>query len=379
MEKIRHVMVSIAAACFWIGISGCASTDEPPVMYGGYGGYAYNDGYGGTPPSIWTQLFGSGKRPPLTSQQAQQYAGMAISDNGGPYLQQLRQYAKNGDVEAQAWLGDYDLYEWRNTESASYLPSAFKWCTAAAKKGISMSEYDLALLYKFGWGTPANEAMYEKYIHLSADGGDAAAKVALAEGIAEINSGTVIQIAPARMAAPADVERASSIDAPNMPSPSQTANVGAPAAPGAATTPQTGSSAEACWHKAEILMKDSPPNYAGAYPWLRKAAKGGLAVAQYALGCLYLHGWGTEQDTRKAAYWCKKSAHAGFPPAQFLLAEEYKHGVGVAQNSRLAFHWFHKAAVQNLSQAQCALGIAYFSGQGVAQNYRKAFAWFHKA
>lgn len=379
MGRIRYFMAVIAAKCFWIGISGCASMDEPPLMYGGYGGYASNDGYGGTPPSIWTSLFASGKRPPLTSQQAQQYASMAISDNGGPYLQELRQDAKNGDVEAQAWLGDYDLYELRNTESASYLPSAFKWCNAAAQKNISMSEYDLALLYKFGWGTPANEAMYEKYIHLSADAGDGAAKLAVAEGVTEINSGTVIQIAPARMAAQADTGQVDSVAAPNMPSPSQTVNVGAPAAPGAATTPQTGSSAEACWHRAELLMKDTPPSYTDAYPWLRKAAKGGSVMAQYDLGCFYLHGWGAEQDAHKAAYWCRKSASAGFPPAQFMLAEEYKHGLGVAQNNRSAVHWFHKAAVQNLPQAQCALGIAYFSGQGVTQNYQKAFYWFHKA
>ncbi|MGC8553612.1 MAG: tetratricopeptide repeat protein [Phycisphaerae bacterium] len=417
MNRIRCVMTVFAVVCSLACIAGCASMEQPPIAYGGYGGYEYNDGYGGPPPSIWTRLFGSGKQPPLTSQQAKQYAGMAINDNGGPYLQQLRQYAKNGDIEAQAWLGDYYVYEWRNTESASYLPSAFKWCNAAAQKGISMSEYDLALLYKFGWGTPANEALYEKYIHLSADGGDAAAKLAVAEGVTEINSGTVIQIAPARLAAPAGTEQASSIAAPNMPSPQKTVGAAAPipAASAAATTPQTGASAEAFWHRAKMLMAGKPANYAAAYPLLRKAARGGYAVAEYTLGFFYLRGTGTAQDPdravkwfklsaqkgyvpaefavgqlycggkllplnyTKAAYWYRRAAYAGLCPAQYLLAKAYKHGLGVKQNQTLAVHWLHKAAVQGMAQAQCALGIAYFSGQGAKQNYQKAFYWFHKA
>ena len=35
MGRIRYFMAVIAAKCFWIGISGCASMDEPPLMYGG--------------------------------------------------------------------------------------------------------------------------------------------------------------------------------------------------------------------------------------------------------------------------------------------------------------------------------------------------------
>jgi TPR repeat protein len=194
----------------------------PPVTYGGYGGYANgntgNDGYGGATPAIWSQSFDGGIPPHMTSQQAKQYAAIAIEQGGGPYLQQLEYAAKAGDVEAETWLGDYNLYEWRNTESPSYQPKAFKWCSAAATRGLRMAEYDLALLYKFGWGTPANETLYKHYMHLAAQAGSASASIALKQGVMMENTGTNIIVEPGHPTATAVAERAPAVNyAPVVP------------------------------------------------------------------------------------------------------------------------------------------------------------------
>ncbi|WP_444216008.1 tetratricopeptide repeat protein [Dialister hominis] len=53
--------------------------------------------------------------------------------------------------------------------------------------------------------------------------------------------------------------------------------------------------------------------------WFLKAAKQGLASAQYDLGLMYEFGRGVEQSDEKAREWYQKAADQGFEDAMVAL------------------------------------------------------------
>ncbi|EOD24644.1 hypothetical protein EMIHUDRAFT_101048 [Emiliania huxleyi CCMP1516] len=121
-----------------------------------------------------------------------------------------------------------------------------------------------------------------------------------------------------------------------------------------------------------------------ATTWLRIAAEGGHAKAQYNLACAYKSGEGAPVDYKESARWNRAAAEQGHTEAQCNLGLSYCKGQGVAQSYADAKGWLEKAAAQGdelaaheLGKVQMALAvqarghIAMFSGREVATGLEK--------
>jgi TPR repeat protein len=147
--------------------------------------------------------------------------------------------------------------------------------------------------------------------------------------------------------------------------------------------------------------------------WLRRAARGGEAWAEYMLGLRYDHGDGLPEDRKRAAYWYARAAAQKFDSAQlnlgiilanrprpqfkkamrlyrlaaaqgnrnakFNLGMYYAEGRGVRSNPRLAFRWYLGAAEQGDPTAQNYVGFCYHEGTGVRRDFKESVRWYRKA
>ncbi len=120
-------------------------------------------------------------------------------------------------------------------------------------------------------------------------------------------------------------------------------------------------------------------DYAEALAWFRKASEQGNPRAQTTIGRMYDNGDGVKKDFAEAARWYRKAAEQGFPPAQSLLGAMYARGDGVPQDWGEAMRWYRKAADQGDALAQSRVGLMYAEGQGVPRDYAKAEQWFRMA
>ena len=76
-----------------------------------------------------------------------------------------------------------------------------------------------------------------------------------------------------------------------------------------------------------------------AYQLRRKAAKKGLAGAQFNLAVMYAEGKGVQQNNFKASRWYISAADLNFPLAQYNLALLYSEGKGVEKSTELSYVW----------------------------------------
>ena len=120
-------------------------------------------------------------------------------------------------------------------------------------------------------------------------------------------------------------------------------------------------------------------NYSAALKEFKRLAAKGDAVAQSALGFMYVGGQGVPQDYKKAAVWYRKAAEQGHAGSQSNLGVMYANGQGVPQNDGEAASWYRKAAEQGYAPAQFNLGVMYANGQGVAQDMVQAHKLFSLA
>jgi len=126
---------------------------------------------------------------------------------------------------------------------------------------------------------------------------------------------------------------------------------------------------------------------AEAFPLLARAAKSGLAEAEYQIARSYLEGAGVPPSAAEGARWLERSAHQGFAPAQSLLAAFCIQGVSPSgsdggdglggslaaslfsaaptapkpDHEKAAF-WARKAADAGNADAQALLGYLLTSG-----------------
>jgi TPR repeat protein len=117
-------------------------------------------------------------------------------------------------------------------------------------------------------------------------------------------------------------------------------------------------------------------NVERAIGWFRKAAKLGLAGAQYRMGKAHEAGEGTEKDYAEALKWYLLAAAQKDKDGQNGLGDLYAAGHGVERDDARAFGWYRLAAEQGVAKAQYALGMFYLSGRSVAQNYQESYFWF---
>ncbi|KAF9159145.1 hypothetical protein DFQ26_006859 [Actinomortierella ambigua] len=110
--------------------------------------------------------------------------------------------------------------------------------------------------------------------------------------------------------------------------------------------------------------------------WYHKAAKGGNAAAQLALGEMYEQGQGVDASDVEAANWYRKAAVYGLAKAQVKFGKMYEEGRGVGQDNVEAVRWFRLAAEQGQVDAQVKLAAWLILGRGVEKDDSEAVRWY---
>ena len=130
---------------------------------------------------------------------------------------------------------------------------------------------------------------------------------------------------------------------------------------------------------AAIGRKDYP----AAVRLLEPLARGGNPVAQLRLGQLYYHGHGVRESDQIALQWFERAARQGLADAQFHAGNMYAYGLvslpADADPNRLAAQWYFEAASQGHAEAQYSLGILFLTGSGVLQDNDEARKWISRA
>ena len=130
---------------------------------------------------------------------------------------------------------------------------------------------------------------------------------------------------------------------------------------------------------AAINRKDYPQ----AIRLLEPLAASGNAVAQLRLGLLHFHGHGVRESDAQALKWFERAARQGLADAQYQLGNMYAYGLAEVRAetdpNRLAAQWYFEAARQGHTDAQYSLGILFLTGSGVVQDPEEAARWINKA
>jgi TPR repeat protein len=130
---------------------------------------------------------------------------------------------------------------------------------------------------------------------------------------------------------------------------------------------------------AAVNRKDYPT----AIRLLEPLARSGDALAQLRLGLLYYHGHGVRESDSQARVWFERAARQGLAEAQFHLGNMYAYGLvdpgGDVDPGRLAAQWTFEAARQGHAEAQYSLGIMFLTGKGVEQSNDEGARWIAKA
>ena len=136
---------------------------------------------------------------------------------------------------------------------------------------------------------------------------------------------------------------------------------------------------QAMFNHAQLLLSDRPggAGQRDAFPYFERAARAGIADAQYALAQYYLRG--TEpvfQDDQKGRTWLERAAFQGFDTAQLELGVLLLEGVGGPRDFAQGFAWTSRAAVGGNVAAQAQLAKLYWSGIGTEPDDTQAAAWY---
>ncbi len=124
-------------------------------------------------------------------------------------------------------------------------------------------------------------------------------------------------------------------------------------------------------------------DYPTAFRLLEPLAKAGDAQAQSKLGLLYYNGQGVRESNAEALLWFERAARQGLADAQYQLANMYTFGMAPVpadtDPQRIAAQWYFEAASQGHADAQYSLGILFLTGSGVTQSPEEANKWIARA
>ena len=124
----------------------------------------------------------------------------------------------------------------------------------------------------------------------------------------------------------------------------------------------------------------SAGDYAKAMELLEPLADSGDAVAQNAMGVLYLQGWSVASDPERAVRYFQLSAKQGNSKGSMNLAHAYRTGSGVNQSCIKALDLLMPYADNGNAEAQARVGMIYDSGcKDLAPDPKEAFRWYSKA
>jgi serine/threonine protein kinase len=135
---------------------------------------------------------------------------------------------------------------------------------------------------------------------------------------------------------------------PVSPTPAPPAPTPVPAPAPPATSPPRDSAAPPAAEPSPTrsgLAALAGKDYGTAFRLLFPEAQKGDALAQSAIGDMYIHGQGVSTDLAQGLKWLKLAAAKGAPSAEFSLATIYDGGIpGVPHNAMRAYAWYALAA-----------------------------------
>ena len=137
------------------------------------------------------------------------------------------------------------------------------------------------------------------------------------------------------------------------------------------------SSAQFNW--GQILVSDNPGDkgFKLALPFYERAAKQGVADAQYAVAQLYVNMKGVPEEKKaEARRWLERAAKAGFDTAQLDMGIWFVNGVGGERNYDKGFEWLRIAAHRGNVVAQNKLSHLYIEALGTRPNPVEAAKWY---
>ena len=108
---------------------------------------------------------------------------------------------------------------------------------------------------------------------------------------------------------------------------------------------------------------------------LRRAAEGGFAPAQVALGR-----WLREREQwAESTRWYRQSAEQGDPGARYGLGLAYYRGRGVVRDRVRAFELMFQSARSGYAVAEYGVGLSYEDGHGTQRDAAKSRRWIQRA
>ncbi len=113
-----------------------------------------------------------------------------------------------------------------------------------------------------------------------------------------------------------------------------------------------------------------------AAAWLERAARSGLAPAQFRLGSMYEKGLGVKKDLAEAHRLYVAAADKGHAKAMHNLAVLYAGGLDGKPDYAVASRWFRRAAAHGIVDSQYNLAILYARGVGIERNLAESYMWF---
>jgi len=90
----------------------------------------------------------------------------------------------------------------------------------------------------------------------------------------------------------------------------------------------------------------SDENIKKAFNYMTKSAEKNFALAQHALGFMYLEGECVEEDINKSIEWFTKAANQGLLGSATTLAMIYEEGKLVPQDIEKAQYWYKQAGIE---------------------------------
>ena len=120
-------------------------------------------------------------------------------------------------------------------------------------------------------------------------------------------------------------------------------------------------------------------NIVKAVEWLKQAAVEENEFAEYALGRLYLKGEAVEKNTVAAEEYLLKSASRGNKYAAYLLGKEYLRGENFPKDVQKAIDYLKHSAGKDFDFAEYTLGRIYLFGLGVEKDLPLAIEYLRSA
>jgi uncharacterized protein len=129
----------------------------------------------------------------------------------------------------------------------------------------------------------------------------------------------------------------------------------APASSTGFEDPPAVESIEVLERRAHDLMRQDPPDFAGARMWFERAALQGSPRAASYMGWFYENGQGVQRDHAMAARWYAEAAVAGAHDFALKLGWMYLGGSQLEPDRGLAEYWFRQAIDAGYHSAHIAL------------------------